>query len=117
MIMRTRKEIEGEARDSSLHDDNELILEVLLDLRELSERDRIAFSARHGQSYDWVEEDKMRTAKQLQDRIDYLENHIRILEKHLKEKQIVIDIVRDEAKDYREFYDHVKDLTVNTLIT
>ena len=38
----------------------------------------------------------MRTAKQLQDRIDYLENHIRILEKHLKEKQIVIDIVRDE---------------------
>ena len=41
----------------------------------------------------------MPTLKQLQDRNDVLVNEKQILEKHIKEKQIVIDILQEEIKD------------------
>ena len=41
----------------------------------------------------------LKTAEQLQDKIDYLEFHIKILERRLKEKQIVIDILKEEVRD------------------
>jgi len=41
----------------------------------------------------------LKTDKQLLDKIDYLEYHIKILERRLKEKQIVIDILKKEIED------------------
>ena len=49
--MRTRKEIEKDARHSPVYNDNELILEVLLDIRDLLERERIVFDDHNGKSY------------------------------------------------------------------
>jgi len=40
-----------------------------------------------------------KTDEQLQDKIDYLEFHIKILERRLKEKQIVIDILKEEIEE------------------
>ena len=46
----------------------------------------------------------MRTKKQVQDKIDYLEFHIKILERRLKEKQIVIDILKEEIEELDWIY-------------
>jgi len=43
----------------------------------------------------------LRTKKQLQEKIDYLEFHIKILERRLKEKQIVIDILQEEIEELK----------------
>ena len=52
----------------------------------------------------------MPTLKQLQDRNDVLVNEKQILEKHIKEKQIVIDILKEELKEHRKFSESVQDL-------
>jgi len=41
----------------------------------------------------------LKTAEQLQEKIDYLEFHVKILERRLKEKQIVIDILKEEIEE------------------
>jgi len=41
----------------------------------------------------------LKTKRQLQNQIHVLEYQIQILEKRLKEKQIVIDMIKDEAKN------------------
>jgi len=41
----------------------------------------------------------LKTDKQLLDKTDYLEFHVKILERRLKEKQIVIDILKEEIEE------------------
>jgi len=41
----------------------------------------------------------LKTDEQLLNKIDYLEYHIHILERRLKEKQIVIDILKEEIEE------------------
>jgi len=41
----------------------------------------------------------LRTDEQLLNKIDYLEYHIKILERRLKEKQVIIDILQEEIEE------------------
>jgi len=41
----------------------------------------------------------LKTDEQLLNKIDYLEFHVKILERRLKEKQIVIDILKEEIEE------------------
>jgi len=41
----------------------------------------------------------LKTDEQLLNKVDYLEFHIKILERRLKEKEIVIDILKEEIEE------------------
>jgi len=41
----------------------------------------------------------LETDEQLLSKLDYLEFHVKILERRLKEKQIIIDILKEEIKE------------------
>jgi len=46
----------------------------------------------------------LKTDEQLLNKIDYLEYHIKMLERRLKEKQIVIDILKEEIEELNWIY-------------
>ncbi len=41
----------------------------------------------------------LKTDEQLLNKIDYLEFHVKVLERRLREKQIVIDILKEEIEE------------------